>query len=287
MWEPQQPWFAPEYVSWMSTLPCPVFMLEPIPAIPTSVAYPKNEIMDMFGQAAVYFFTSSLAWMMALAIAQKPDEIGLWGVDMSASEEIYSGQRAGCQYWIGKARELGIKVTLPPQSDLAVPTPLYGFNEQQHQHQKLLARKAELIARLNAARNTANAAQQEATYLQGAAEDVDYILKTWIADPKAAELLSRFDTHVGLPRLSAVLVSSGSEPVPLPEPVIEASPGRERIPLGYGAAFVDAMVSAAPEPRRPIEDIIANVTGRTEVAPPTPLTWGSTPLPDFINGIGA
>ena len=45
--------------------------------------------------------------MLAMAIEQKPEAIGIWGVDMSADEE-YSHQRPGCHYFIQRAQELGI-----------------------------------------------------------------------------------------------------------------------------------------------------------------------------------
>ena len=179
LFEPEKEWFSPEYVHFLATLPSPVWMLEPIQEVPTSVAYPKDAMLEEFGP---YFFTSSLSWMFALAIMSGADEIALFGVDMSASEEIYTHQRAGCQFFIHEARKRGIKVTLPHQSDLNQPTPLYGFCEQSPFHQKLLARKAELVGRLNAAKQQIAALSQEATYLQGAAEDVDFVLKTWVSD---------------------------------------------------------------------------------------------------------
>jgi hypothetical protein len=245
LWEPDQPWFSPEYVDFMAKLPCPVYMLEPVPAIPGSVAYPKDEIMNHYGVGAVWFYTSSLSWMFALALAQ-PDvtEIALYGVDMSAAEEIYTSQRAGCQYWIGKAMEAGIKVTIPPQSDLAMPTPLYGFCEQDRMHQKLLARKAELEHRLNVARANAGAAEREALYLQGALEDVNYSRLTWVRDRLAIDMAGMGGPISTLPVPDPVLDDTArdhlsdlrvSDPIPPAGGSIWASTPAPEFINGHGA----------------------------------------------------
>ncbi len=189
LWEPEKPWFAPEYVAFMATLPCPVWMIEPVAAIPNSVGYPKHDIVERYGVGAVWFYTSSLSWMFAAAIAAGATEIGLWGVDMSAGEEIYTHQRAGCHYWIGKAMELGIKVTVPQQSDLMRPAPLYGFNEKDGMHQKLLVREEELNHRKAMATQQFEAARNEILYLTGAAEDVKYARQTFVYDRQIESII--------------------------------------------------------------------------------------------------
>lgn len=253
LWEPDAPWFAPEYVDYLAKMRGPVFMLEPLPQFPTSVAYPKDAMLAEFGP---YFFTSSLSWMFALAIMSGATEIALYGVDMSASEEIYTHQRAGCHFFIHEAKKRGITVTIPGQSDLAQPTPLYGYCEQQPMHQKLLARKAELIGRLNGARQQIHTLTNEATYLQGAAEDVDYIIKTWVSDRTAEDMLR----HRHAPMIAAVA------PAPQPEPV---------------------QVAPAPDGtfNHKLPGAELDVTGQP-LLPVPPVTWGSTPAPNFINGLG-
>jgi hypothetical protein len=238
LWEPEQPWFSPEYIDFMAKLPVPVYMLEKVDAIPGSIPYPKDQIMRHFGVGAVWFYTSSLAWMFALAIASGAEEIGLWGVDMSAAEEVYTHQRAGCQYWIGRAMEMGIKVTVPQQSDLMCPTPPYGFCELDGMHQKLLARKAELEHRIAHATNTLENARNEVLALRGAVEDVGYVRSTWVRDRLLEDILR--ESGATLPNRPIVIPDV---PAPAPE-VVEAVP-------------------ATP-----------------------PVTWASTPAPEFINGLG-
>ena len=240
-------------MDYLAKLPTPVYMLEPLPQFPTSVSYPKDEMLAEFGP---YFFTSSLSWMFALAIMSGATEIGLWGVDMSASEEIYSHQRAGCHFFIHEARKRGIVVTIPGQSDLAQPTPLYGYCEQHPMHQKLLARKAELVNRLNVARTQINQLTNEATYLQGAAEDCDYMLKTWVSDRQAEDMLRH--RHVAAPVVAPAI----------PDPILAPS-----------------AIAGSFNYRLPEETVALDVSGQP-LLPVPPVTWGSTPAPEFINGLG-
>jgi hypothetical protein len=178
-WEPHQPWFHPDYVKWMASLPtADVMMIEPIPQIPRSKAYPKQIVLDKFGP---YFLNSSLSLMFALAILEGATEIGLWGVDMSAQEEWFF-QRQGCQHFIDLAQRLGIKVTLPPESDLLAPPPIYGLSEVHPMAVKLLERERELKARLADAERRMQEAHQEAIFMKGALDDVAYMRVTWIHD---------------------------------------------------------------------------------------------------------
>jgi hypothetical protein len=185
-WGPTGPkeWFTKDYIAFMAGLKCPVYMIEPVPEIPASVAYPKDAMLEKFGP---FFFTSSRSWMFALAIAEGATEIGLWGVDMSAEEE-WNFQRSGCHYFIALARAMGITVTLPPESDLIRPPPLYGFREVDPMHVKLLVRDKELSDRMAAIQNDIQRLNNEFHFLQGARSDNTYHLKTWIADPLALKL---------------------------------------------------------------------------------------------------
>lgn len=177
--EKQVPWFTPEYVKWMSELKCPVYTGGPTPELPNAVLYPKQQMIDQYGP---YFFTSSLSWMFAMALNMEGvTEIGLWGVDMSAAEE-YGDQRMGCHYFITLASQRGIKITVPPESDLLMPRALYGVGEWSPRMVKLTARRRELEARRNAAQQTAANAQGEIMFLNGALDDLNYMLTTWMQE---------------------------------------------------------------------------------------------------------
>ncbi len=199
--EQQVAWFSPEYCLWMARHQL-VWMAEAVPEIPNSRRLPAEELVRKYG---TYFFTSSLAWMFAMAIeaildernardrsakvaedngqrdfaAPPPDCIGLWGVDMSATEE-YGYQRAGCQFFAQIAQQLNIQVVVPPESDLLVPPPLYGICESDPMMIKLTTRKAELQGKLAYEQQALAAHQHNVAFLQGALDDLAYILGTWI-----------------------------------------------------------------------------------------------------------
>lgn len=186
-WEPQipgkpatgQPWFSPEYVEFLTRYKGTVWMANPVPPeIANAKAVPMDELIQKYGP---YFFTSSLSWMFAMAL-ETPGvtEIALFGVDMSAHEE-YGQQRPGCQYFITLAIQRGIKVTIPPESDLLQPAYFYGVTENTPMMVKMTARRNELMGRLQAAEGRLNQARDEANFLRGALDDVDYITKTWVA----------------------------------------------------------------------------------------------------------
>jgi hypothetical protein len=171
-----QPDITPDYIAWMAHLGKPVHLIEPAAGIPTSVRYPREEMESKYGR---YFFTSSIAWMFALALEQGPQEIGLWGVDMSATEE-YGYQRAGCHYFIQIAQLRGIKVVIPPESDLAQPPQPYGFVMGNSMYKKLMARRTELQGRVQKAAENYEHYRNEWNFLKGALDDLEYTLNTWV-----------------------------------------------------------------------------------------------------------
>lgn len=203
-WEPgvvgrpdtQKPWFSPEYVAWMAQRDpqqCPVWMYEAVPEIPASRALPVNDLLGKYG---TYFFTSSLAWMLACAIEDilenrqaraaqglppEEDWIGMWGVDMAANEE-YGYQRAGCQHFLLLAADLGIRIQVPPESDLLRPMPLYAISESSHWMIKHTARRRELEGRLESAKQALKQAEFAVAHLTGALDDHNYHMQTWGED---------------------------------------------------------------------------------------------------------
>src|SRR3990167_9341880 len=118
-----RPLWTAEYWQFLCRSTSPVYLIEPHPEIPASKAFPRDELIAAFGR---YFFTSSIAWMMAYALHYcEPVEIALYGIDMAGDGE-YQEQRAGCHHFISIALHRGIQVTAPPESSLLNPPPIYG-----------------------------------------------------------------------------------------------------------------------------------------------------------------
>jgi hypothetical protein len=189
LYEPGQPWFSPEYCQWLGNLPgrgVDLWTGSEIPALPGSKVLPYEALLAQYDPHR-WFTTSSLFWMMAMAVAAGATKIGLWGIDMAASEE-YEAQRAGIHYMTYIAKGLGIEVGVPPESDLFTPRFLYGVDEWTHGFRKLRARRQELQQRLTDANARAAGGQQEAFFLQGAMDDLKYMGDTWV----------RKDSHLGV-----------------------------------------------------------------------------------------
>ena len=173
-YEPGQPWFSPEYCQFLRDHPC-VVVAEPRKEIPNGIVLNYQEMVAKY---SAYFFTSSIAWMMAYAIELGATKIGLWGVDMAANEE-YEAQRAGLHYFALIAAQKGIEVGVPPESDLFRPRFLYGIDEITHAHIKIRARREELTQRLMSAEQAAQQKQMEAAFIRGAIDDLNYCSQTW------------------------------------------------------------------------------------------------------------
>ncbi len=202
-WEPGQSWFSPEYVQFLQNFRGPVYTGRPVPEIKNHVVYPLEMVEQTFSS---FFLTSSLALMAALAILEienvrearrqakaqgRPfneelgnsdddDVIAFFGVDMAANEE-YGYQRPGCHFFILEALRRGIGVYVPPESDLLRPMPVYGICEWDDQYIKLTARAREFNARITQHQQDVQNAQANLMATRGAADDLDYMVKTWVS----------------------------------------------------------------------------------------------------------
>lgn len=110
------------HVHWLKTCGMPVYMIDAWADIPNSVRYPIEDVV----KDVTDYLTSSVAYMLALAILEKRSTIHLYGVDMVVEE--YAGQRACVEYLMGLARGRGLKIILPEVSPL-IKAPLYGRGE--------------------------------------------------------------------------------------------------------------------------------------------------------------
>lgn len=105
----------------------PVYMLDKYPEYPSSIAYPRDEIMKRFGRS---YFTNGIAYMVALALyLGHYKEIQMWGVDMRHNEE-YALQRPCTEFWLGIAQGMGIKVVIPESAALLSADHFYGYEEE-------------------------------------------------------------------------------------------------------------------------------------------------------------
>jgi len=90
-----------------------IYMQNKYEEYPASVRYPIEKMRKRFGN----FFTSTMAYMMALAIEEGYERIELYGFEMESGTE-YKYQRDSAEYFIGLAQALGIEVYLPQKCSL-------------------------------------------------------------------------------------------------------------------------------------------------------------------------
>lgn len=251
-WEPptlgvphmQVPWFTPEYCGWMAQRQHVVWMAQQLAAIPMSKALPVQDLVDKYGH---YFFTSSLAWMAAMAIeaillnrellkagdqnafpptvtggVTEPDAIGFWGVDMSTEEE-YIQQRSGCQFFATIAASMGIRVVVPPESDLLIPPALYGVGESSPRAVRSRARFDMMTQRKAEADQRLIAAHRDQAFMDGQMDAEKYHIRTWTHEGECKG--TRFEDIFGKPVLEAPQPAQ-PEPQPEPTPKEDIDPAR-------------------------------------------------------------
>jgi hypothetical protein len=176
--------------AWLRTQEFPVYMQEKNACVPDALVFPRDAMLKKFGRN---WFTSTVAWMFAYAICQieasghTENEIGLFGVDMAATSEHYTAQRAGCTRFIEIAESMGIKVIVPFESCLASPTPLYGYSEATRFGRRLNVTKYELQAKRADMVRRRDQMDREIAYFDGALEQINYMIRTW-TDGEDAEL---------------------------------------------------------------------------------------------------
>jgi hypothetical protein len=111
----------PDYIERLNMLPR-LYLQEPHPEIPRGVVYPFDDVAQSCGA----YWSSSIGYMLALAIHEGAEEISVLGVAMEAHDE-YGYQRPNTEYLIGLARGKGIKVHVPEKSPLCKYGKQFGY----------------------------------------------------------------------------------------------------------------------------------------------------------------
>lgn len=116
-----KPWQRKDYVERLAMLPR-LYLQEPYPELPDALRYPIEDVAETVGD----YLSSSIAYLMALAIHEGAEEIGLYGVAMEGADE-YGYQRPNMEYLVGLARGRGIKVHIPEQSPICKYSGQFGY----------------------------------------------------------------------------------------------------------------------------------------------------------------
>ena len=123
--------FTAKRLELLRGLEAPVLMTRVHPDIPQSRRYPLELVQRVFAgyrMGPFGCYTSSMAYMLALAILEMPDILGTWGIDMLTRGE-YEIQKAQCEYLLGNAEGRGIRVIVPAESALWKSRYPYGYQK--------------------------------------------------------------------------------------------------------------------------------------------------------------
>ena len=165
-----------DHRKWAAECGIPFYMMARQPDVPTSVTYPLRQLMTHFGN--IDYFTSTIPYMLALAISEIDIEvgrrfrevdaaagdetplallrslyaeyqIGIFGIDLAVGGE-YFHEKPCCEFWIGAAAlGRGISVLLPPESALCKQAYRYGYDPEPKQNvttKEIGDHKASIIA---------------------------------------------------------------------------------------------------------------------------------------------
>lgn len=138
-----------DFVKHINELEIPVITKRHYPEIPLSKPFPLQEIMEEFRllhpqkerlsfnelmRQGKPYFTSTIAYMVALAIHEGFDRIILNQLQVYPQSTEYFGQKACINFWLGIAVGRGMDLLVSDNSHLAKGHPwecnLYGYTEQ-------------------------------------------------------------------------------------------------------------------------------------------------------------
>ena len=171
----------------LARLNVPVYMQLKDPNVPNSIEYPLQEILETFKNlTGKRYFTNSISYMIAYALwegivsGRQWDEIQIYGVDMAVGPE-YIAQRPSCEYWIGVGEGMGVKMYIPPASDLNKCTFLYGWETkiQNVWETKIDESINGMTDRLNQITNAVMANQRQQFQYEGAIGCMREFKKVW------------------------------------------------------------------------------------------------------------
>lgn len=116
----------PDAYAWQcqQTGTCPIYRFVDDPAGPAFVRYPVERVKKAFPSGARRF-AGSLSWMLALALVERFDVIDLFWWPFHDHE--HARQIPAVLYWLGRAEERGVRITIHGDSALKPSGPLYGL----------------------------------------------------------------------------------------------------------------------------------------------------------------
>lgn len=164
-----------------------IWLLEKDEKLPNSQAFPVMDILKKYATNKgfpneSFYMTSSLPFMVALAIEKGYEEIHLYGIHLLMEEE-YFFQRPCLERYIGIAEGKGIRVYTDPGADIMKFGYVYGIQEKEADENvaRLKTRLEEFDKRIagitNQLNNMNHQLNAQLNQLMGAREEIVYDLR--------------------------------------------------------------------------------------------------------------
>ena len=125
---------TPGAMEWYASQDKPVYLLEALPEIPTSVRYPIEAVQQFFAREdrtgepqLETCFGASIDFLIALALMEGFEHIDLMGIECR-SEDEYRDQARSVMFWMGRGMGMGRAVTCSASSGLCMVPAIYGYN---------------------------------------------------------------------------------------------------------------------------------------------------------------
>lgn len=167
-----------DHRGWIRDCGIPVLMTKVHPDLPTSVAFPLNEIIGI----GTDYLTSSISFYIAWGIRQGYKEIALFGIDLVVGTE-YEFQKSCAEFWLGVAHGRGVDIRIPPQSALLKHTHRYGYEREPNWGPVSMA---DFSARIGGLSKERDLQLSKLHAFDGAIHEVVHNVE-WINDPDARE----------------------------------------------------------------------------------------------------
>lgn len=157
-----------------------IFMQNKNGPIKNSVKFPIAELQGSIGHPLLAgYFTSTIAYMIAMAIFMGYEKIELYGVHMSSDEEEYSGQRSCCEAWLNYGLGKGVDYFIPEASDVMRNGYLYGYEQEKGIVLDLIHRKEGLVAGVDELKKRMEKILEDLHKNEGAVLDCEQLIREY------------------------------------------------------------------------------------------------------------
>lgn len=111
-----------KHLEWLAEATIPIYLSERRPEVPSSLRYPREEVLASLGMTGLDYLTSSVSYMLALAIHEGFNKIKILGIDLSTKKE-YIDERPNFEFLLGIAHARGVEILVPDVSPILKGAP--------------------------------------------------------------------------------------------------------------------------------------------------------------------